>query len=116
MALNDIETARLKKVVGAFIDQRRPPPHIRAKLDLGFRICGQSVEVFEIRPVWRGPPGAKHEGAVAKATYVRTRNRWRVFWQRRDLRWHRYDPRPEVASIEDFVALVHEDAHACFFG
>lgn len=116
MALTDIERARVKKVVGAFIERRRPPPAIRTKLDLGFRVSGQSVEVFEIRPVWRGPTGAKHEIRVAKATYVRARNRWRVFWQRRDLKWHGYDPMPEVTSIEEFVALVDADAHACFFG
>jgi hypothetical protein len=96
--------------------QRRPPAHIRPKLDLGSRISGQSVSIFEIRPVWRGPPGERHESAVAKATYVRTRGVWRVFWMRRDLKWHSYDPAPEVRSIEEFVALVAEDQHACFFG
>jgi hypothetical protein len=39
-----------------------------------------------------------------------------VFWQRRDLKWHAYEPRPEVSSIDEFVLLVAEDAHACFFG
>lgn len=116
MALNEIEAARVKKVVGDFIERRRPPPHIRPQLDLGFRMSGQSVEIFEIRPVWQGAPGEYRESPVAKATYVRTRRRWRVFWQRRDLKWHGYDPMPEVASIDDFVALVHEDHHACFFG
>jgi hypothetical protein len=53
---------------------------------------------------------------VAKATYVRTRGVWRVFWQRRDLKWHGYEPRPEVSSIDEFASLVAEDAHACFFG
>ncbi len=116
MVLTEIEAARVKKVVGDFIQRRRPPPHIRPQLDLGFRVSGQSVEIFEIRPVWRGAPGEKHESAVAKATYVRTRRRWRVLWQRRDLKWHRYDAMPEVASIEEFVALVHEGPHGCFFG
>jgi hypothetical protein len=32
------------------------------------------------------------------------------------LKWHGYDPMPEVASIEEFVALVDEDSHCCFFG
>jgi hypothetical protein len=84
MALNDIETARVKKVVGEFIERRRPPPHIRAQLDLGFRVSGQSVEIFEIRPLWKGAPGEYRESPVAKATYVQTRRAWRVFWQRRD--------------------------------
>lgn len=33
-----------------------------------------------------------------------------------DLKWHGYEPAPEVASIEDPCALVAEDAYACFFG
>ena len=116
VALSELEAARVRKAVGGFVERRRPPPHIRPKLDLGFRVSGQSVELFEVRPVWRGAPGEKQEQPFAKATYVRTRGRWRVFWQRRDLKWHGYEPAPEVATIEEFVALVHEDRYACFFG
>jgi hypothetical protein len=96
--------------------QRRPSPHIRPKLDLGFRVIGQSVEIVELRPSWRGPPNGKHETSVAKATYVRARGVWRVLWKRSDLKWHIYEPRPEVKSVEDFTSLVAEDAPACFFG
>ncbi len=108
--------ARVQRAMDALMQQRRPPPHVRQKLDLGFRVTGQSVEIFEIRPVWRSPVDEKHESAVAKATYVRTRGIWRVFWKRSDLKWHGYEPRPEVKSIDDFAALVADDAHACFFG
>jgi hypothetical protein len=116
MALSEIEVARVKKALEAFMQIRRPPLHIRAKLDLGYRISGQSVEIFEIRPAWRGLPLERHESAVAKATFVRSQNVWRVFWQRRDLKWHGYGPASEVKSIEDFLTIVAEDAHACFFG
>lgn len=98
------------------MQKRRPPPHIRPKLDLGFRVSGQSIEIFEIRPVWRGPPKERRESPVAKATYVKTRGVWRVFWQRRDLKWHSYEPKPEVQSVEEFTSLVSKDANACFFG
>ena len=116
MALAEIEQARVRRAMDAFMQQRRPPLHIRPKLDLGFRISGQSVEIFEIRLRWRGPPDEKHESPVAKATYVRARGVWRVSWQRRDLKWHSYEPKPEVKSVEEFASLVAEDAHACFFG
>jgi Protein of unknown function (DUF3024) len=91
--LSKFELARVKKTLDFFMAQRRPPPHIGPKLDLGSRISGQNVSIFEIRPVWRGSPGERHESAVAKATYVRTRGVWRVFWMRRDLKWHSYDSR-----------------------
>ncbi|HEU4627467.1 MAG TPA: DUF3024 domain-containing protein [Steroidobacteraceae bacterium] len=116
MALSEFELARVKKALDSFMQTRRPPAHIRPKLDLGSRVSGHSVEIFEIRPVWRGSPGERREYAVAKATFVRTRGVWRVFWKRGDLKWHGYDPAPEVTSIEEFVSLVAEDRHACFFG
>ena len=116
MALSELEAARVRKAVGGFVERRRPPPHIRPKLDLGFRVSGQSVELFEVRPVWRGAPGQKRKHPFAKATYVRTKRRWRVFWLRQDLKWHGYEPAPEVETIEEFLTLVQEDRYACFFG
>jgi Protein of unknown function (DUF3024) len=116
VALAEIELARIRKAMDAFMQQRRPPVHVRAQVDLAFRVTGQSVEIFEIRPVWRGPPDEMQELPVAKATYVKGRGVWRVFWQRRDLKWHSYKPKPEVKSVEEFASLVSEDAHTCFFG
>jgi hypothetical protein len=116
VAFAQLEIARLSRALDAFMQQRRPPPHIRPELDLGFRISGQSVEIFKIRPRWQGSPREKHESPVAKATYVKARGICRVFWQRSDLKWHRYEPRAEVKSVEEFVLLVSEDAHSCFFG
>jgi hypothetical protein len=66
MALNDIERKRIEKPVSAFVDKRRPAPHIRPQLDLGFRVSGQSVELFEIRPQ-SDKPEIKCESSYAKA-------------------------------------------------
>ena len=115
MALSEFERKKCEKEVRAFIERRRPPPHVRNELDLGFRVSGQSVEIFEIRPLWR-EPDKKIEHAVAKATYVNARGVWKVYWQRADLKWHRYDPDPEVSSVLAFLDVVDRDQHACFFG
>jgi hypothetical protein len=115
MSLSEFELKRTQKIVAAFIEKHRPEPHIRPNLDLSFRMEGQSVEIFEIRPRWNNPK-EKHEIPIAKATYVKTRQSWRVFWQRSDLKWHRYDPAPEVRLIEDFLDLVDKDEAGCFFG
>ena len=116
MAISEFETKRLEKIVGAFIEKHRPAPHIRPELDLGFRISGQSVEIFEVRPLWRGKQGEIMEHPVAKATYVKSRELWRIYWMRADLKWHSYPPVPQVGSVEKFLVLVAEDKHACFFG
>jgi len=115
MALSEFEVKKIEKEVGRFVEARRPPPHIRQELDLGFRVKGQSVEIFEIRPRWRHPK-EKIEEPVAKATYVKTQKLWKVYWQRADLKWHRYDPAPEVGTLQEFLGLVDRDEHACFFG
>lgn len=114
MALNDIEWKRIEKTVGAFVEKLRPAPHIRPKLDFGFRLSGQSLELFEIRPQWNRPT-VKRESSFAKATFVRTQLTWKVYWKRADLKWHRYHPVPEVAAIEEFLAVVHKDEYSCFF-
>lgn len=115
MPLDELETRRVEKAVAAFMARRRPPPHVRPELDLVHRIRGQSLELYEVRPAWRRP-GETVEQGVAKATYVRSRDVWKVYWPRADLKWHRYDPAPEVESVEEFLTLVDEDRHACFFG
>ena len=115
MAFNDIEQRRIERDVAKFMELHRPPAHIRPELDFGYRVSGHSVEIFEIRPEWRNRK-QKVEHPVAKATYVRTRNLWRVFWMRRDLKWHGYEPTPEVPSLEVFLAMVGRDEYCCFFG
>jgi len=32
------------------------------------------------------------------------------------MKWHSYDPMPQVGSLEKFLALVEEDQHGCFYG
>jgi hypothetical protein len=113
--LNELETKWIENVVGAFIARRRPPLHLRKEVDLDFRIRGQSIEIFEIRPVWQGD-GEMHEIPIAKATFVRTRGVWQLYWQRQDLKWHSYEPMPEARSIEEVVAEIDADSCACFWG
>jgi hypothetical protein len=115
MSLSEFEIKRCERLVADFIQQRRPPAHLRAKVDLAFRIAGQSVEIFEIRAHWR-EQGKTIEHPIAKATYNKSKKNWKVFWQRADLRWHGYQPHPEAASIEEFLDVVREDLHNCFFG
>lgn len=98
-----------------FMAKRRPPPEIRPRLDLAFKIEGQSVTIYEVRPYWRDPTQTT-ESPVAKATFVRSVKRWRIFWQRADLKWHVYEPCAEVERIEDFLDLVHADERYCFWG
>ena len=115
MAFNDIERKRVENEAAAFVEKVRPPAHVRPKLDIGYRVENQNVLIFEIRPGFRDP-GSKHEGYVAKATYVRKDNVWKVYWMRQDLKWHSYPPKPVVTSLEAFFEEVSADPNACFWG
>jgi len=115
MAISEFEIKRCERELDKFMAQKRPPAHRRDRLDFGYRIVNQNVELFEIRPQWRNPD-EKMEVPFAKATYVKTQKHWKIFWQGQDQKWRTYTPAPTVQYLEEFLAIVNEDACACFFG
>lgn len=115
MAFTELERRTVERALDAFLGERRPPPAIRPELDIQYRISGQSVEIFEVRPYWRDREQSM-ETPVAKITYVRRRATWKLYWMRKDLRWHGYDPVPQTDTIEKALHAVNEDRYCCFFG
>ena len=53
LALTEFERKRCEKSLADFMARRRPLPHLREQLDIGYKIEGQSIEIFEIRPDWK---------------------------------------------------------------
>jgi Protein of unknown function (DUF3024) len=115
MAFTTEQTTSIESSMEDFLTKRRPPVEIRAKLDLAWRIEGQSVVIHSIRPCWRDK-GRTIEEPVAKATYNRRTNRWKIYWMPADLKWHSYPPHPEVVFFDEFLAVVDEDENCCFWG
>lgn len=103
------------EVMENYIARERPPEHMRGKLDIAYTIENQSVIIQEIRPVYQDPE-RKIESGYAKATYIKSSKKWKVYWMRSNLKWCIYEPKPEVDSIKEFVDLVNEDSHHCFKG
>jgi hypothetical protein len=56
------------------------------------------------------------ESAIAKATYVKSRKEWKLYWRRADLKWHLYKPHPTSDSIETVLDVIEQDGHNCFWG
>ena len=115
MAFSEFEIRSCEMKMGEFIRKHRPPPHVRKDVDLSFRLKDQSIEIFEIRPLLNYPSKTIEEH-IAKATYVKRQKVWKVYWQRADLKWHRYDPNPEVQTLDDFLRVVENDEFSCFWG
>lgn len=112
--MSTLDRVEVSKTVRTFLDGIRPAdPTVREKLDFGFRFHRQSLELIEIRRRFNGP--GKTEHAFAKATFVKTRGTWKVYWMRGNLKWHPYEP-STARSLNLFLKLVKEDKHGCFFG
>jgi hypothetical protein len=115
MAFSEVALVQIDETMARFIEALRPPVAVRAQLDYGFRIEGQSVILFEIRPDWRNPD-EKCEIPVAKTTFVKSLGRWKLYWQRADLKWHLYQPEPLFDQLPDVLDAVETDAFGCFWG
>jgi len=115
MAISEFEIKRCEKELEKFLAIRRPHPSIRHELDMGYRIENQSIEIFSVRPDWQDPDKTMEE-SHAKATFVKSRGIWKIFWLRADLKWHAYEPAPTVRHLEEFLEIVNTDQYACFFG
>ncbi len=51
MQFDERELSQHRKLVEDFIERRRPPEHLRDKVDLAFRIENQNIFIFERRAV-----------------------------------------------------------------
>ncbi|MDN6298328.1 MAG: DUF3024 domain-containing protein [Halomonas sp.] len=115
MAFSEFEEKKIQQAAAEFLGAVRPPAHMRSQVDVDVRIAGQSVHIVELRPDIR-EPSRIIELPVAKATYVKKHQRWKIYWMRSDLKWHLYTPRPEARSVEEMFAVVNSDENDCFFG
>ena len=115
MAINIMQTLDVIETLENFLSEKRPPEEMRNQIDLAYKIENQSVIIYEIRPRW-DKPEVNIETKVAKATFVKAQQYWRVYWMRSDLKWHIYQPMPNVKTIKEFIDLIEEDKHNCFWG
>ncbi|MBW0176884.1 DUF3024 domain-containing protein [Sediminibacterium sp.] len=115
MKIDVIQAVDVIEVMENYLQRKRPPENLRAQLDLMYRIEEQSIIIFEIRPRWDNPT-VFIESRVAKTTFIKSKNHWKIFWMRADLKWHSYKPNPTVKEIKDFVRIVDEDKYGCFWG
>ena len=115
MAFSAAQRQICEREMDAFIERRRPPEELRDQLDLGYRIENQSIEIFELRARYDDPT-QKIECPIAKTSWVKSRDKWRIFWMRGNLKWYRLDPLPEVDELKLFLSQVERDPYGCFWG
>ncbi|MEL6942608.1 MAG: DUF3024 domain-containing protein [Bacteroidota bacterium] len=105
----------LQKELENFLEKRRPPVEMRNQVDIGFSFVSQVVEIFEIRPHFKDEDKILNI-PIAKSRYIKSRGIWKIYWRRGNGKWEAYDPQFEVSSLSDFLKIVDEDEHYCFWG
>ena len=115
MTLDITKSVDIIETMENYLSRARPPFEIRDQVDVNYEIKDQSVILNEIRPTWNNPKEIKTYG-YAKATYVKSKNIWKVFWKRADNKWHGYKPKLTVRELKDFLDLVDQDQYRCFHG
>lgn len=103
-------------MIASFIDEERPRKEIRSQVDLDYSIDidDQSIEIFEIRTHFFRDQKVKIP--IAKTKWIRRQRVWKIYWQRADMNWHKYDPLPQVKTLGEFIEEVKDDPWACFWG
>jgi hypothetical protein len=76
MAISEFEIKRCEKLVGAYVERHRPPAHIRNQVDLNFRVIDQSIEIFEVRPLWNNPDKKIEEMQAKTTKYLGSESIW----------------------------------------
>jgi len=115
MSLDALKSMEIIELMENFMDRFRPKEEIRNELDISYRIDRQSIIIYEIRPDWMDSQ-RKIESPAAKTTYIKTKNHWKIYWMRADLKWHAYGPFPMVKTLKEFIQIVEDDNYGCFWG
>jgi len=117
MAFSEEELKKWEPIIASFIEEQRPRKEILSQVDLDYSIDidDQSIEIFEIRPHFN-KKDKKIKIPIAKTTYVRRQKAWKIYWQRADMNWHKYDPMPQTNTLNEFLGELKEDPYACFWG
>lgn len=77
---------------------------------------GNTVTLWEERPAWDDPKRTTKTG-IARFRHWKSRETWQLYWMRRALKWHAYDPDVSFAKrLSALVKVVEEDKWRAFFG
>lgn len=94
----------------------RVPPKLKSKIDHDYEVDGQAVTLFEVRPVWRGPPGESTRNPFVRLRQAKSTGIWKIYWRRQTGKWELYAPAPTAKNLTVALAIVEADQHGCFFG
>lgn len=114
MAFREVDLKRIEQTVGGFCGNCSPG-HLKDKLRLTYEVKGHEVVIVERRPRWDNETEWT-ETPVAKLKFIRSANKWRLYWMRVDMKWHKYPGLSSSHRLDVLLEEIDADPLACFFG
>jgi hypothetical protein len=114
VAFSAEELSRIDSLVGELC-RRITVDELRDQLEFVMEADTHAVTIQEVRPAFQDPSKRTKHG-VARFRYFRSRDEWRLYWMRQDLKRHVYEPAEEIYWLDELVAIVEADDYCCFFG
>jgi hypothetical protein len=115
MAFSELDLKRIDASAGDLC-RRLNVKSLPHKIRYLCEVEGHTVTLWEERPAWNDPKSLTKQG-IARFRYWKSRSTWQLFWMRRDLKWHAYDPEVSFAkTISPLVKVVEADKWSAFFG
>ena len=115
MAFSELDLKRIDASAGDLC-RRLNARSLKHQIRYLCEIEANTVTLFEGRPAWNDPKATTKMG-IARFRYWKSRGTWQLYWMRRDLKWHAYDPDVSFAkAIASLVKVVEEDKWSAFFG
>lgn len=115
MGFSETDLKKIDKEMKSFINRHMTPAEIDNDVDIKYVIEKDSLTIYEVSPAWDNP-SETIEVPIAKATYVKDSDTWKIFRLKDDDKWHKYDQAPEVKKFSEFLDIVEEDKQGYFWG
>lgn len=108
----DINESTIKQ----FLETIRPEDlEMRKQIDFGYTYDGKIIEMFQLRPKWDNPKEII-QIPFAKIRYYKSKNEWKLYWMRGNLKWDVYQPFPSSSYLAQILDHIKVDKFGCFFG
>lgn len=111
--------ALVKTLVEKKVDEfckKRVPPHVLDKVNLSYKIRGDSVTIFENRAPWHESMKELTSMAITQIRFNEKTGKWTLFCADRNDRWHEYYDIEPTKNIDKILKEIDKDPTGIFWG
>ncbi len=115
MPLPVLVKALVEKKVDEFC-KKRVPAHVLDKVNLSYKLRGNSVTIFENRAPWHPDMKEWTSMPIAQIRYDDKTGKWTLYCADINDKWHEYYDIEPTKNIGEILAEIDEDPTGIFWG